>query len=157
MLGLIIAIIVFNFIAFKTNKLITSSQIVHIWVFTIAFQHVFDLTIDMKYHGYWYFTQSIDWRGLPAHILLLPPVNMMFLNWFPFKSTYTSKIHYFILWEIGTLLYEVITLLPEPWGYFRYGWWNLWYSAIVNPILLLILLGYYKWICKLEKKSAEKK
>jgi hypothetical protein len=50
------------------------------------------------------------------------------------------------------LLYEMITLHPEPWGYFHYGWWNLWYSAIIAPVLLLITLGYYKWGLKLENK-----
>lgn len=88
---------------------------------------------------------------MSAHILLLPPVNMMLLNWFPFKSRITSKIRYIILWVIGTLLYEVIALLPEPWGYFHYGWSKLQYSVFVNPILFLILLGYYKFVCRLEK------
>ncbi|MGG0305854.1 hypothetical protein ABEY43_26200 [Priestia megaterium] len=50
------------------------------------------------------------------------------------------------------MLYEMITLHPEPWGYFHYGWWNLWYSAIIDPVLLLITLGYYKWGLKLENK-----
>ncbi len=45
-----------------------------------------------------------------------------------------------------------ITLLPEPWGFFHYGWWTLWHSAILNPILLIILLGYYKWVWKIENK-----
>lgn len=151
MIGFIIAIIIFNIIAFKTNKNLTINQILHIWLFTIAFQHAADVYVDLKYHGYWYFTKDVNWAGLPAHILLLPSVNMMFLNLFPFKSTITSKIRYLILWVIGTLLYEVIALLPEPWGYFHYGWWKLQYSAFANPILFLILLGYYKFICRLEK------
>ncbi|MDQ0200452.1 hypothetical protein J2S10_003641 [Neobacillus ginsengisoli] len=51
MIGLIIAIIVFNLIAFKTNKIPTTNQIVHIWSFTIAFQTVFDVFVEFKYHG----------------------------------------------------------------------------------------------------------
>jgi hypothetical protein len=50
-----------------------------------------------------------------------------------------------------------LTLLPEPWGYFYYGWWNLWHSAILNPVLLLILLGYYKAVCKLEDRLLARK
>lgn len=60
MIGLIAAIIVFNFIAFKTNKILTTNQIVHIWAFTIAFQTVFDVYVEFKYHGYWYFAEEVD-------------------------------------------------------------------------------------------------
>lgn len=143
MLGLIIAIVIFNFIAFKTNKRLSSSQIAHVWSFTIAFQNVFDLMVDVKYHGYWYFSKSIDWRALSAHTILLPPVIMMFLNWYPFHRPLGNHIRYFLYWLAGMLAYEMLTLLPQPWGYFYYGWWKLAYSAIVDPILLLILLGYY--------------
>ncbi|MCQ6275441.1 hypothetical protein JMM81_10765 [Bacillus sp. V3B] len=153
MIGLIISIILFNIIAFKTNKNLTPNQIIHIWLFTIVFQQTFDIFVDLKFGGYWYFTKDIDWEGLPAHLALIPPVNMMFLNWYPFKSTITQKVRYFSFWIIGILLYEIIVLLPEPWGYFSYGWWKFCYSVVSNPILFLILLVYYRWICKLEKKS----
>ncbi|MGG1679924.1 hypothetical protein ACIFOT_30030, partial [Neobacillus sp. NRS-1170] len=151
MIGLTIAIIAFNFIAFKTNKRLTNNQIFHIWAFTIAFQQIFDLYIDMKYHGYWYFTKNVDWKALPAHTVLIPPVNMMFLNWFPFNSSIVKKIMYIFVFVISILIYESVTLLPEPWGYFHYGWWKLWHAAIIDPILLFILLGYYKLVCKAEK------
>ncbi|HHY74965.1 MAG TPA: hypothetical protein GX497_17390 [Bacillus bacterium] len=144
MYGMIIAIILFNIIAFKTNKKLTSKQIAHIWVFTIALQMCVDAFVDAKYHGYWYFTKEIDWAALPAHIALVPPVNMMFLNWFPFDRTYTKKFLYILFWEMSLLLYEFVTMLPEPWGYFHYGWWNIWISAAINPILLLSLVFYYK-------------
>ncbi|WP_409305745.1 hypothetical protein [Peribacillus sp. SCS-155] len=151
MIGLIISILLFNFLAFKTNKRLTANQIVHIWVFTIAFQQTFDLMVEFKYHGYWYFGKEIDWKGLLPHTVLIPPVNMMFLNWYPFRAKIMKQFTYILLWEVVFLVYETATLLPEPWGYFHYGWWKLQYAAVINPVLLLILLGYYKWICKLEK------
>jgi hypothetical protein len=155
MIGLIIAIILFNLIAFKTNKRLTANQIVHIWAFTIAFQMLFDLIVEFKFHGYWYFYKGVDWKGLLAHTALIPPVNMMFLNWFPFNKPISQKITYLFFWVMGILMYETITLLPEPWGFFHYGWWKLWHAAIVDPVLLLILLGYYKWVCKLENQLLE--
>ena len=153
MIGLIISVVIFNIIAFKTNKRLTENQIFHIWTFTIAFQNMFDLFTDFRYHAYWYFSKEIDWSGLPAHIFLLPPVNMMFLSWYPFKRPLSKQILYFICWTISILVYESITLLPQPWGYFHYGWWGIWHSAIIDPILFLILLGYYKRVCKAEKSS----
>ena len=153
MIGLTFAIIIFNIIAFKTNKHLTTNQIIHIWVFTIAYQNLFDLFVDMKYHGYWYFTKEVNWRALPAHTVLIPPVNMMFLNGYPFQSKLQKKILYVFVFVISILIYEFITLLPEPWGYFHYGWWSIIHSACIDPILLLILLGYYKWIYKIELRK----
>jgi hypothetical protein len=60
MIGLFIAVILFNLIAFITNKRFTKNPIVHIWLFTITLQAIADLFIDQKYHGYWYFTQNVD-------------------------------------------------------------------------------------------------
>ncbi|NRD77064.1 hypothetical protein HPT25_06080 [Bacillus sp. BRMEA1] len=150
MAGLIIAIIILNFVAFRTNKRLSKNQIIHIWAFTTVFQDSFDLFVDYKYQGYWYFTKDVDWQAVPAHFAIVPPVNMMFLNWFPFNSALLKQILYFICWDIGTVTYEFITMLPEPWGYFHYGWWKWWYSAMINPMLLLILIGYYRWICQVE-------
>jgi hypothetical protein len=150
MLGLILSIIVFNLVAFVKNKHLTLNQIIHIWTFTIAFQMSVDIFIEFKYMGYWYFSKKIDYFGQLAHSLLLPPVNMMFLNWYPFSKKLRSRLLYFMYWEMGLLLYELITLLPEPFGFFHYGWWNIGNSAFLNPILLLVLLNFYKWIYRIE-------
>ncbi|ULT54448.1 hypothetical protein L1999_14825 [Neobacillus drentensis] len=152
MVGLLIALIIFNGIALKIKKRLSLIQMYHIWTFTIAFQTVFDVYIDFKYHGYWYFSKGVDWKSFIA-IFLVPPVNVVYLNFFPYKKALRKKILYLTSWEIVLLLYEAITLLPEPWGFFHYGWWTLWHSLIINPILLMILLGYYKWMVKLEKRS----
>lgn len=156
MIGLLIAIAVFNLIAFTTNKRLTGNQIAHIWVYTVALQLCFDIIVEFKYHGYWYFGKEIDWAGFLPRLVLIPPVNMIFLNWFPFRRGLLKQAAFILLWVIWILLYEVVTLLPQPWGYFNYGWWKLWHAALINPILLLLLLGYYKWICKLEKAACSK-
>jgi hypothetical protein len=152
MLTLIVSIILFNIIAFKTNKRLSAIQIVSIWTFTIAFQLLFDLFVEFKYDAYWYFNKGVEWKGLLPRTVLIPPVNIMFLNWYPFTSHFFKQVIYLICWVIGILIYEAFTLLPEPWGYFHYNWWKLRYSAIIDPILFMTLLGYYKWICKLEQK-----
>lgn len=153
MIGLLIALAAFNFLGFKTNKLLSGNQILHIWLFTIAFQVLFDIFIEFKYHAYWYFDKELDWRGVLPHVFLIPPVNMVFLNWFPYKKGWKKQSIYLTIFVITILIYELIALLPHPWGYFHYGWWKLWHAAILDPILLLTLLGFYKWICHLEKKA----
>jgi len=148
MIGLIIAIITFNLLLFIFNIKFSKKQIAHIWMFTAAFQAAFDIYIDIKYQGYWYFSKSVDWASLPTYLVLVQPVNVLFLNFYPFQNCVREKIKYFVCWEVALLTYELITLLPEPWGYFHYGWWNLFYSALVNPLLLYILVTYYKHFIK---------
>ncbi len=153
MWGLTIAIILFNSIAFVTNRRLTKSQIVHIWTFTICLQGIVDLYLGLKYEAYWYFTNGMEGISIPARTLLIPPVNMMFLNWYPLSAPWFRRFVYVMCWTIFITAYEAATLLPEPWGYFRYGWWNLWYSILSYPLLLLIVLRYYKWIKKIEKEN----
>jgi hypothetical protein len=156
MIGLLIAIAAFNFLGFKTNKLLTGNQILHIWLFTISLQVLFDLFVEFKFHAYWYFDKELNWAGILPHVFLIPPVNMFFLNWFPYKKRWVKQVIYLTVFVIAILIYEIIALLPDPWGYFHYGWWKLWYAAILDPILLLILLGFYKWVCILEEKACSK-
>lgn len=149
MIGLLSAIIIFNFIALKLNKL-TANQTLHIWMFTIAFQSVFDVMVEFKYKGYWYFTKEPNWAGILPHTILIPPVNVLFLSFFPFKKRRIVQFVYIFLWTIAIVAYEALTLLPEPWGYFNSGWWKLWHSAIVDPILFLILLAFFRYVKKVE-------
>jgi hypothetical protein len=157
MIGLIISVIIFNLIAFKTNKRLTPSQIVQIWTFTISFQLLFDLIVEFKYHSYWYFDKGVNWIGLVPRTILIPPVNIIFLNLYPFGKSLLKRVMYVFAFVIFILLYELATLLPEPWGYFHYGWWKIEYSAIVDFIILYCLLEFYKWIRWLDTKAAPKK
>jgi len=152
MIGLLIALAIFNFSAFTFCKRLTGNQILHIWSFTTAFQVIFDLFVEFKYHGYWYFTKDVDWQGLLPHSILLPPVNMMLLNWYPFNRRLRYNALYLILWDLGIGLYELVTLFPRPWGYFNYGWWTIWHTLIINPVLILILVTYFQLVKKLEKR-----
>lgn len=156
MIGLIFSVLVFNIIAFKYCTKLSKVQILNIWTFTIAFQNIFDLIIEFKFKGYWYFTQEVDWGGLISHTVLVPSVNMMFLNWYPYHHKKRKQFFYICLWVIGILVYEGLTLLPEPLGYFHYGWWKLRYSAFVNILLFLLLLQFYKLIKRMELLDKEK-
>jgi hypothetical protein len=153
MIGLLISVLVFNLVAFKINKRLTPSQVLQIWTFTIAFQMLFDLIVEFKYHSYWYFSPGIDWVGLIPRTVLIPPVNIIFLNLYPFEQKGIRKMLFLFAFVILILIYELFTMLPAPLGYFHYGWWKLWYSAIVDPIILIFLLGFYKWIQLLDHKQ----
>ena len=152
MVFLFISIILFNVIAFKKNKIPTMNRKVNIWTFTIALQVVFDVVIELKFKGYWYFDKGVDWMGVLAHTILIPPFNIMLLSLFPFNSSFVKKAIFISLCTVGIIIYEALVLIPEPWGFFHLGWWKLWYDTFCAPVLILILTGYYRWICKLEEK-----
>ncbi len=157
MILLFVSIFLFNFIAIKSVKRLTGNQKLHIWCFTISFQVIFDLIIEFKFNGYWYFDKGVDWLGLLSHTVLIPPVNLLFLNWYPFKSPFLKQVLYLVYWTIGINLYELTTLLPEPFGFFNLGWWKVWYDLFIVPTLFLLLLLFYKWINILEKELFDNK
>lgn len=152
MIGLATGIVVFIFIALKTNKRLPMSHVLQIWTFSAALQTGFDVYMIMKYKGYWYFERdTIEFASILPHLLLVPAVNIIFLNGYPFNKRWIKRAFYVAVWTVGIVIYELITLLPEPWGFLHYGWWNIWYSAILDPILLFGLVQYYKLIRRLDK------
>ncbi|RKQ30251.1 hypothetical protein [Oceanobacillus halophilus] len=155
MFGLIIAIILFNIVAFSLVKRLTKSQMVHMWLFTAFFHLIVDLYLGFKYEGYWYFNQGMEWLDLPAILLLSPPAILLFLDRYPFHELLLKRFFYIVGWSLIIVVYEAISLLPEPWGFFHYGWWKLVYSAILYPLLFSIALFYYKWIGRIEEKEKE--
>ncbi|PKG22826.1 hypothetical protein CWS01_14140 [Niallia nealsonii] len=153
MIGLVVAIIIVNFITIKVHKKqLSYSQILSVYLFSISLQLLFDIFVDFKYHGYWYFTRDIDWALFLYQLFLIPSVNIIFLNLYPFDKPIYIKIATIIIWDIFIFIYECIALLPQPWGYFHYGWWKWWYSPLLNPLLLYILIKYFRLVTKLEKQ-----
>ncbi|MFD0824325.1 hypothetical protein ACT8ZR_01465 [Neobacillus sp. M.A.Huq-85] len=147
-----VSIIIFNTVAYKMNKRLTKNQIVHSWAFSMILEILFDIFIDEKTNGYWYFWKGIDWTNILVYTVLIPPVCIIFLNWYPFNQSWNKRIGYIGIWVVFILVYELLSL-QQPWGYFHYGWWKFIYSLILDPILLFILLAHYKGIRKIEKMN----
>ncbi|KQL54955.1 hypothetical protein AN964_16570 [Heyndrickxia shackletonii] len=55
-----------------------------------------------------------------------------------------------VMWLI--LYDEYLATLPDPWGYFQYGWWKLGYSGILDIVFLIILVRFSKWMCRVGDK-----
>jgi hypothetical protein len=155
MFGLIVSVIIFNFLCYKLNRKLSPNQTLNIWFFTVALQNIFDEIIDIKYHGYWYFTKAVDWQAIPAVTLLIPPINIIYLNYYPYKKPWFIKGLYIFFWSCLILTYEWLTLLPAPFGYFHYGWWKVTYSCILDPILFTLVVSYYHLILHFEGNKKE--
>ena len=85
MLGLIIAVILFNSVAFITNKRLLKIKWLHLDIYHII-TILMDVYFSVKYHGYWYFNKGVEWTDLPAFTLLGAPTIMLFLNWYPLHT-----------------------------------------------------------------------
>jgi len=157
MLGLLISIFLINSIALMTVKRLKKSHAVHMCLFTVYFHLIVDLFLSYKYGGYWYFHHAIEWTDLLALTLLSPPAMLIFLDRFPFHVSFLKRLFYILIWSLILVVYEALTLLPEPWGFFRHGWWRLGYSAVLYPLLFAFALFYYRWICRIEKNEYRQK
>ncbi|WP_330218398.1 hypothetical protein [Sporosarcina globispora] len=85
------------------NKKLTPSQVLHVWTFTIAIQMLFDLIVEFKYQSYWYFNQGVEWEGLLPRIFLIPPINIIFLNGYPFSNGFLRKFLYLLFFVAGII------------------------------------------------------
>lgn len=147
-----ISIVVFNFVVYAMKKRLSKIQILLIWEFSMILEILFDIYIDEKTHGYWYFTPGIDLTNILGYLFLIPPICVAFLNWYPLNNyTWFSRIGYIFVWLVFLISYELLARSPQPWGYFYYGWWTIFYSIVLDPILLAILILYYKVISKIER------
>ena len=85
-----------------------------------------DMILDLKLNLFGYIAPGDQWSGyLP--IFLYPPVNAIFVNYYPFQKSKFHKAIYFLGWTAFCLVYEVAALKS---GFFYYVKWKLWYSAL---------------------------
>lgn len=137
---LISSLIIFYTIAILIPKRISWLQIWSTTLFSLVLENFSNMILDLKLNLFGYIGPGNQWTGfLP--IFLYPPVNTIYLNYFPFKKTKFYKWGYIIGWTAFCLVYEVAALRS---GFFYYTKWKLWHSALSYPVLLLMLLGNYK-------------
>lgn len=108
-----------------------------------------NIYLSFKLHLYGYLTKGvIVWRTLIIHFGVFPAYNAIFLNFFP--KTKRTQVLYILEHSIILITYEWITTLT---GAFYYNNWNLRYSALLYPFILLILYGNLKIIRALKRRE----
>ena len=141
MFFLLTSLLVVYIIAISIPKRISWLQIWSTSLFSLVMETFSDMTLDFKLNLFGYIAPGLQWSGfLP--IFLYPPVNVIFLNYYPYGKTKHIKLIYFVCWIAFCLAFEVAALSS---GFFHYLRWNLWYSALCYPILLLIVLLNYRF------------
>jgi hypothetical protein len=145
---LIISIIVFNSILYFIPKRLSKLEMVTTAIFAMFFSILVDVYLDVKYLLYWYFTKEVDWAWLIPLFGTYPALDIIFLNFFPWRSHMSRNFFYIFCWSIFATIYEwVVVNIGQI---LHYGVWKLWYSAVLYPIIFSLLMGYLILIRKLK-------
>ncbi|MCQ6280085.1 CBO0543 family protein [Bacillus sp. EB600] len=149
MLILIIIVVLFNVIAIFIPKRLTGIEIAATSLFAMYLQVNADVFLDLKYHLYGYFQKGPDFRSLIYLLGIYPAVNIVYLNYFPYKKKVINKLIYLLAWEVVACVMECIFLWTKT---YYYNNWKLAYSLLMYPSIYLTLNCFHKYIIYLLKK-----
>lgn len=108
-LFLIASLITFYTIALLIPKRISWLQIWSTTLFSLVVENMSNMALDLKLNLFGYIAPGDQWSGfLP--IFLYPPVNAIYLNYYPFGWTKFRKLIYIAYWTAFCLVYEVAAL-----------------------------------------------
>ena len=132
---LILSVVVFILIAFLIPKRMTKIEMFTTCLFALLFQKQVDIFLALKYHLYGYIGE-IRFANVIINYGLFSAVNIILLNYYPFKKSLRTKAYYILSWDAFLVAFEWATVKS---GYFYHNGWKYWYSAVLNPIIILIL------------------
>lgn len=143
MIFLILSVIVFLFVTVIAPKRLSKCEIYIITLFSIVIGFTTDITLDLKYNLYGYFTPGVQFLGFLPILLLFPTSGVLFMNFFPYQKSLIRKLLYIIGWSIFSLFYEFLSIKS---GYFYHNGWKYWHSALTYPVLFWLHLTHFKII-----------
>ncbi len=119
-------------------------------LFAIALQALTDVYLEFKYDLYWYFDRGADLKTLWIVLGLYPQVNLIFLNFFPYRKSFLKKVIYIFWWTVFALNFELILVKINI---FVYDEWRIWFSVPIYPLLYLILYWNQMFTKRLVEKN----
>ncbi|MGG5252470.1 CBO0543 family protein [Neobacillus sp. SM06] len=150
MLFLIFSVILFNLIAILIPKRMSQIEILTTTLFSLYFETITNVFLDLKYDWYGYFTKGVNWETILYLFGIFPAVSIVFLNSFPYHKKLKSKIYYLFWWVVFAGIYETLFVWSKT---FYYNGWNLWYSIILYPFIYLTLVIFHQYTRYLLKKT----
>jgi hypothetical protein len=141
MVFLIFSVVIFIIVALLVPKKLPRHELYAIALFSIVLGFVTDITLDLKYNIYGYFTPGVDFAGFLPIMFIFPSTGVLFMNFYPFRKSIGNQITYIMGWTIFSLIFESLSIAS---GYFYHNGWNYWLSAVTYPFLLLLHLIHLK-------------
>ena len=150
MLVLILIVLLFNMIAFLIPKRISPIEILTTTLFAMLIQLLTDIYLSLKYNIYGYFEKGPDWESFIYILGIYPAVNIIFLNYFPYKKRPRNKVLYVFVWVVIAMVFETIFIWS---GTFYLNGWKQSYSIFTYPVLYVMLLLFHQLTVKWMKRS----
>ncbi len=147
-------IILFAVIIFFMPKRLSPIDTYNAALFAICFATLTDFSLNLQLKLYSYYTAGVDIQGYFIIYLLFPLVNILFLNFYPFKKSYIIKLLYILAWSTFSILYELLSVKVGMFSYFQWKWW---YSALCYPVCFVINMYNHKFVQYLKRKAIKNK
>jgi hypothetical protein len=148
MFFVIISIVIFNSIAFFMTKRISRVEMYASSLFVLFLEYLANYVFDFIHKLYGYFNPGIDNLTFIVVVGIYPAVNIIFVNYFPYKGRALSKLIFILATSIFCTFYEWLSIKSK---YFYHSGWPLWLSFISYLILFEIIVFNLKLIRKLNK------
>lgn len=129
-------LIVLIFICFITERKISWLEIYASTFFAEWFRLEVDALFSYKLNYYFYFEGGISWLSA-FFVVLYGTVNYLVVNWYPYESNKGTKVLYILSWSVWSIFIEIASVMG---GFFNYNEWELVYSILWYPFLIIILL-----------------
>lgn len=137
MVFLIVSIVVFNLALIFMPKKVTWGEIYTTILFTLFLQQFVDIIFDLKFNQYGYFSKGVDFVTFIVVFGVYPALNSLIVNFYPHGKSLPLKALYIVGWSAFSLAYELVLLHTKV---FYYNGWHWWYSAMIYPALIIILM-----------------
>jgi hypothetical protein len=151
---LIISAIAFPLILYLMPKRISRLELYATTGTAVYVQLITDVYLHIKLDWYGYFQSHprVGW----ATLLLTPlyiPINPLFLNFYPYSKRKMIKTLYIIGWSVFSITYEWVA---DKTGMFYHHEWKLSHSAIVYPILFILLRLQLTLVRKIKQRDLKR-
>lgn len=124
-------------IAIFMPKKIKRAELYATSAFAVALGLSVDSILALKYKFYTLLGEGVQWGPLFGQIILYASANMIILNYFPYHRSLLRKIIFIIVITAITVIFELLSKIT---GFIRYNEWNIWYSSLLYPFLILLLV-----------------
>ena len=150
MLILILIVILFNTVAYFIPKRLTPIEMLTTTLLAMLLQLLTDNYLSLKYDLYGYFDKGADWESLIYIFGIYPAINIIFLNFFPYKKGWKKQVLYLFVWSVIAMVYEAIFIWS---GTFYLNGWRRIHSIFTYPVLYFVLLLFHSFTLKMTEKS----
>ncbi|WP_051263047.1 CBO0543 family protein [Tuberibacillus calidus] len=128
------AVTLYTFV-FMVPKQLSKAEMVHTTYFAILFDTLMDVFLDLHLDLYGYFQKGVDYQTLLVVIGIFPPMNILYLNNFPYGQSLWAKGRYLLIWSVIAIFYEYLAVKCDLLYYRK---WSIFYSGLCYPPILII-------------------